>query len=187
MNPEYLSGDAGRLLAVAPLLGIIHLPNSFWVHRTLEFMMACEVAALYICISILVQEYGICEKCRRKKGKNPSEPNEPSADKVGPLGNRHIKFANVSHHLKKCVLWPLVCVSQLFQCGANGCNSLLNLPGFTHRRSMPNKIIGESLKNNEAYLRYLWINDLGNNAGKTVVYIPTEANLPILEATRHVK
>lgn len=47
-----------------------------------------------------------------------------------------------------------------------------------------NQIIGESLKNNEAYLRYLWINDLGQNAGKTVVYVPTEANLPILEATR---
>lgn len=48
-----------------------------------------------------------------------------------------------------------------------------------------NQIIGESLKNNEAYLRYLWINDLGQNAGKTVVYVPTEANLPVLEATRH--
>lgn len=48
-----------------------------------------------------------------------------------------------------------------------------------------NQIIGESLKNNEAYLRYLWINDLGQNAGKTVVYVPTEANLPILEAARH--
>ena len=47
-----------------------------------------------------------------------------------------------------------------------------------------NKIIGESLKNNEAYLRYLWINDLGNNNGKTIVYVPTEANLPILEANR---
>lgn len=48
-----------------------------------------------------------------------------------------------------------------------------------------NSIIGESLKNNEAYLRYLWINDVGQNTGKTVVYVPTEANLPILEATRH--
>lgn len=49
-----------------------------------------------------------------------------------------------------------------------------------------NQIIGESLKNNEAYLRYLWINDLGQNAGKTVVYVPTEANLPILEASRNI-
>ncbi len=49
-----------------------------------------------------------------------------------------------------------------------------------------NKIIGESLKQNEEYLRYLWITDVaGANTGKTVVYIPTEANLPILEATRH--
>src|SRR3990167_10891123 len=50
-----------------------------------------------------------------------------------------------------------------------------------------NQIIGESLKNNEAYLRYLWINDIGQNVGKTVVYVPTDANLPILESTRHLE
>ncbi len=49
-----------------------------------------------------------------------------------------------------------------------------------------NQIIGESLKNNESYLRYLWITEVANNQqGKTVVYVPTDANLPILEATRH--
>jgi regulator of protease activity HflC (stomatin/prohibitin superfamily) len=44
-----------------------------------------------------------------------------------------------------------------------------------------NKIIGDSLKNNEQYLRYLWIHNLesGNNS---VIYVPTEAGLPILEA-----
>ena len=48
-----------------------------------------------------------------------------------------------------------------------------------------NQVIGESLKNNEAYLWYLWITDVaGANIDKTVVYIPTEANLPILEAGR---
>lgn len=46
-----------------------------------------------------------------------------------------------------------------------------------------NKIIGQSLHDNEAYLRYLWIHSL--EAGKNdVIYVPTEANLPILEATR---
>jgi len=48
-----------------------------------------------------------------------------------------------------------------------------------------NEIIGASLKNNEAYLRYLWIIDVaGAGTDKTVVYIPTEANMPILEAAR---
>ena len=48
-----------------------------------------------------------------------------------------------------------------------------------------NQIIGDSLKDNEAYLRYLWITDLSsNNRSPTVIYVPTEANLPILEATR---
>jgi len=46
-----------------------------------------------------------------------------------------------------------------------------------------NKIIGESLKNNEAYLRYLWITGL-DRSKDTVVYVPTETNLPILEANR---
>lgn len=45
-----------------------------------------------------------------------------------------------------------------------------------------NQIIGESLKNNEAYLRYLWINNLENSKDNQVIYVPTEAGLPILEA-----
>jgi regulator of protease activity HflC (stomatin/prohibitin superfamily) len=45
-----------------------------------------------------------------------------------------------------------------------------------------NRIIGDSLKNNEAYLRYLWIHNLEEGKGNQVIYIPTEANMPILEA-----
>ena len=44
-----------------------------------------------------------------------------------------------------------------------------------------NRIIGESLKNNESYLRYLWIQNL-ESGSNSVVYVPTEAGLPILEA-----
>lgn len=50
-----------------------------------------------------------------------------------------------------------------------------------HGVAEANKIIGESLKNNESYLKYLWITSLQTNQ-KEIVYIPTEANLPILEA-----
>lgn len=46
-----------------------------------------------------------------------------------------------------------------------------------------NKIIGDSLKGNEAYLRYRWIEGLQTNQ-MSVVYVPTEAGLPILEADR---
>jgi hypothetical protein len=46
-----------------------------------------------------------------------------------------------------------------------------------------NKIIGDSLKNNEAYLRYLYVNSLAEK-DSNVYYIPTEAGLPILEAGR---
>lgn len=48
-----------------------------------------------------------------------------------------------------------------------------------------NKIIGDSLKENEAYLRYLYINHLSESKDRTVIYIPTEAGLPILEAGRN--
>ena len=44
-----------------------------------------------------------------------------------------------------------------------------------------NKIIGESLKQNESYLRYLWIQGLHDGSSE-IIYVPTEANLPILEA-----
>ncbi len=46
-----------------------------------------------------------------------------------------------------------------------------------------NKIIGDSLKNNEKYLQYLWVQTLDHSTNK-IIYIPTEANLPILEARR---
>lgn len=48
-----------------------------------------------------------------------------------------------------------------------------------------NKIIGDSLHNNEDYLRYLFVNSLEHTQNQ-VIYVPTEANLPILEASRKV-
>lgn len=48
-----------------------------------------------------------------------------------------------------------------------------------------NAIIGDSLKNNSAYLEYLWITDVaGGNTKPSTIYIPTEGNIPILEAGR---
>lgn len=45
-----------------------------------------------------------------------------------------------------------------------------------------NQIIGDSLKGNEEYLRYLWITSIDSEGER--IYIPTEANLPILEARK---
>lgn len=45
-----------------------------------------------------------------------------------------------------------------------------------------NRIIGTSLKNNEEYLRWLYIEGLKENSSNQIIYIPTEAGLPILEA-----
>ncbi len=47
-----------------------------------------------------------------------------------------------------------------------------------------NKIIGDSLKNNESYLRYLWVDSLQHTTNQ-IIYVPTEGSLPILEASRH--
>jgi regulator of protease activity HflC (stomatin/prohibitin superfamily) len=44
-----------------------------------------------------------------------------------------------------------------------------------------NQIIGTSLKDNDEYLRYLWISALYEESN-SIIYVPTEANLPILEA-----
>lgn len=46
-----------------------------------------------------------------------------------------------------------------------------------------NQIIGEGLKDNEEYIRYLWVKGLTDGSSE-VIYVPTEGNLPILEATR---
>ena len=44
------------------------------------------------------------------------------------------------------------------------------------------KIISGTL--NEQYLRYLWIQNVEKGENRQTIYIPTEANLPILEADR---
>ncbi len=53
-----------------------------------------------------------------------------------------------------------------------------------HGVARSNAIIGESLKDNEAYLHWLWIDNIEKNPN-AVIYIPTEANLPILEAGKN--
>lgn len=51
-----------------------------------------------------------------------------------------------------------------------------------HGIARSNEIIGNSLRDNKAYLNWLWIDNIKNQKG--VIYVPTEASLPILEATR---
>lgn len=46
-----------------------------------------------------------------------------------------------------------------------------------------NEIIGTSLKDNEEYLRYLWIDSVRSKEHQ-IIYVPTETNLPLLEADR---
>lgn len=48
-----------------------------------------------------------------------------------------------------------------------------------------NKIIANDLGGPEGYLRYLWIQKLGSNQ-QDVIYVPTEAGIPLLEAGRAV-
>lgn len=48
-----------------------------------------------------------------------------------------------------------------------------------------NKIIGDSLKGHEEYLRWLYIEGLRDNKDHQIIYVPTEGALPILEAGRH--
>ena len=49
-----------------------------------------------------------------------------------------------------------------------------------------NRIIADGLGGADGYLRYLYVNALSEHAGKLgqVIYVPTEAGLPILEAQR---
>jgi len=47
-----------------------------------------------------------------------------------------------------------------------------------------NQIIGDSLQGNDEYLRYLWITHVEEGQNKQVIYVPTEAGLPILETQR---
>lgn len=51
-----------------------------------------------------------------------------------------------------------------------------------HGVARSNQIIGLSLENNQAYLYWLWIDNL--NKSNSVIYVPTEGNMPLMEADR---
>lgn len=44
--------------------------------------------------------------------------------------------------------------------------------------------IGDALEKNPSYNRFQWIRMMEGHNNNNVIYVPTEANLPILEATR---
>jgi len=46
-----------------------------------------------------------------------------------------------------------------------------------------NKIIGQSLKDNQEYLTWLWVDNMDKTQNQ-VIYIPTESGVPIMEAGR---
>ena len=46
-----------------------------------------------------------------------------------------------------------------------------------------NKIIGDSLNNNSAYIHWLWIEALKESKNQ-IIYIPTEAGIPVTESNR---
>lgn len=52
-----------------------------------------------------------------------------------------------------------------------------------------NKVLADGLGGPEGYLRYLYIQQLGNSEKneRTIIYVPTEAMLPITEAGRTVR
>ena len=54
-----------------------------------------------------------------------------------------------------------------------------------HGVAEANMIIADGLGGPDGYLRYLWIQKLGSNQ-QDVIYVPTEAGIPILEAGRGV-
>lgn len=48
-----------------------------------------------------------------------------------------------------------------------------------------NRIIANGLKGHDEYLRYLWITEkAGQGVSREIIYVPTEAQIPILEASR---
>lgn len=49
-----------------------------------------------------------------------------------------------------------------------------------------NEIIGNSLQDNDAYIHYLWIESLKESHDQ-VIYVPTEAGIPITESSRFTK
>lgn len=53
-----------------------------------------------------------------------------------------------------------------------------------HGIAKSNEIIGRSLENNPKYLQWLFIDKISEGKENQIIYLPTEAGIPILEANR---
>lgn len=53
-----------------------------------------------------------------------------------------------------------------------------------HGVAQANEVIANGLGGSEGYLRYLYIHMLSEQQDKQIIYVPTEASLPILEASK---
>lgn len=47
-----------------------------------------------------------------------------------------------------------------------------------------NRIIADGLHGHSEYLEYLWIDKVAGNSARELIYVPTEAGIPIIEAGR---
>lgn len=50
-----------------------------------------------------------------------------------------------------------------------------------------NKIVADGLDGHDEYLRYLWIDKVAGSPNREIIYVPTEANVPILESGKSVR
>ena len=46
------------------------------------------------------------------------------------------------------------------------------------------RVVGKALKQHPNYVNYMWVNGITEKEHPTIIYVPTEANLPITEAGR---
>ena len=71
-------------------------PTRLWL---LDAMILCLLFALYQLVCILIEEYGIDEKCRRKRHKRPSKSNNSPSGNLSKLRVQSAKSGTTSHHL----------------------------------------------------------------------------------------
>lgn len=128
--------------------------GQFVVATTLAFTLLGLILAGVQWARVLVGEYSVRVEALRGE-----------AELARATQNRLIKVEEARAHLEAA--------------------NLLNMAEVERARGLAEAtgIVADSFGGSEAYLRYLWIQSISNDKG-SIIYIPTEANMPILEAGR---
>ena len=127
------------VLAIARIIDLLghHMPHTLREY-VLLFCMACEIAAICICLRIIIEYYGVCKESRRYDRERQSKTNKPLGKPLGIItqGDKQLGYIiQVRREHRGAISVLLHAIKNYMRFLAHNRPVLTVLFGLTHARS----------------------------------------------------